>query len=234
MKGYTCTILTLAFSAALFGGSATADIITFIPPSANLDNLDHSDAYAWCLTPSIPTGQTITSVKLIVSDIYDWTVETNQLTVDLLNTPLSYGTSSTIGTKSNYLVTKANGNDSSTYWEKSGAWGGWERMFSWSDLDGPTTENELVYDFKDLYVYDQAGTDLLSTTPSSEASLQTFVDYLNDGGSLALAFAPACHFYNSGVELQITTAPTTTTTVPSPVAAVPFVVGLLVGIRRRR
>src|SRR5208283_4981047 len=49
-----------------------------------------------------------------------------------------------------------------SYWERPGSWGGWRQMFVWSDGDGPATHNELVYDFSDLYVYDQSGTHLLS------------------------------------------------------------------------
>jgi len=229
MKGYTCTILTLA----LAGGSASADLLTFVPPSANLDDLNHAYAYAWCLSPSLPAGQVVTSVKLVVTDVYDWQVEQNDLVVDLLNNPPAFGSSTTTGTVSNYLVTKSNTHDLDTYWERPGAWGGWQRMFSWSDADGPATENDLDYDFSNLYVYNQDGTQLLTTTPSAGAGLTGFVNYLNSGGSVGLGFAPACHFFNSGVELEITTAPSPAS-VPGPLAGVPFAVGLLVAVRRRR
>lgn len=229
MKGHKC-IAGVVF--ALVGGAASAAVYTFVPPSSNLWNLDHSTAYAWGLKPGIPTDEVITSAKLTITGIYDWQVETNLLTVDLLNTPPSFGSSSTTGTASNYVVTKSKGEDGGTYWEQTGKWGGSERMFGWQDADGPATVNTLVYDFSNLYVYDKTGTQLLQTIPTAGATLDDFTNYLRNDGLVGFGFDPNCHFYNSGVQLQIETSPSGAS-LPSPFAVLPFSVGLLVAFRRR-
>lgn len=106
-------------------------------------------------------------------------------------------------------------------------------MFHWSDTDGPATENELVYDFSSLCVYDQSGTGPPSTTPSAGGTMSTLTDYLQDDKLIGVGFDPDCHFFNSGVVFQITTEPSPAT-VPIPVAAIPFTLGMLAAVRGRR
>jgi hypothetical protein len=230
MKG-TKWVLVACFATLVAG--ANAAVYTYSPPDPDLGDLDHTKAYAWGLKPSIPLSETITSATLTFYDIYDWQVESNFLNVDLLNTPPSYGTSSTSGSPSNYVVTKTDAEAGGSYWEGAGAWGGWKRMFQWSDTDGPATHNKLVYDFTNLYVYNQAGTTLLNTIPTAGASLADLNSYFQSGGFFGVGFDPDCHYYNQKIELKLTTSPSTTS-VPGPFAVVPFAFGLLAAFRRKK
>jgi hypothetical protein len=230
MKG-TKWILAACLTGVVVG--ANAGVYTYVPPDRDLWDLDHTKAYAWGLKPSIPLSETITSATLTINDIYDWQVETNFLNVTLLNTPPAHGTSTTTGSTTNYVVTKTDAEAGGSYWESPGAWDGYKRMFQWSDSNGPATHNKLVFDFTNLYVYNEAGTTLLSTIPTGGATLADLNSYFQSGGFFGIGFDPDCHYYNSGIELKLTTSPSTTS-VPGPLAAVPFALGLLAAFRRKR
>lgn len=65
--------------------SANADVYTFQPDPANLDNLEHSKYYAWKIDFSLPSGETIDSASLFFDDIYNWNDDDNVLYVSLLD-----------------------------------------------------------------------------------------------------------------------------------------------------
>ncbi len=218
-------------------GVASAATQVFTPADSDVFDLDHTQAYAWGLKYTVPTGETITGARLIISNIWNWQVETNSLKITLMNTPPAYGTSSTIGTSSNYLVTKDDAENVSDYWEKyknngNKKWDGWDRMFTWSDADSSATKNTLVYDFNNLYVYNANQTQLLQTISGGPASLTEFKNFIQDG-IIGIGFDPDCHYYNDGVKLEITTRKETNT-VPGPMAVLPFALGFIASIRRRR
>lgn len=155
----------------------------------------------------------------------------------LLNNPPKY-TKNVTGKASNYVVTVGDADDKGDYWETNDkktsvkSWGGWERMASWSDADGPKTKNTLVYDFTNLYVYNEKGDVLQKTIAGGAASLATFKAYLADGLA-GIGFDPDCHFYNDGVTLEIKTRQTTLN-VPAPAAVLPFALGIMAKAMRRR
>jgi len=229
---YIGTIIALSFAC----GVANAATYTFTPADADMFDLDHSQAYAWGLKFTVPTEETITDVRLTISNIWNWQKEKNSLKLTLLNTPPQYGTSSTIGKPNNYLVTKDDSENVFDYWEKKDyggrkKWGGWDRMFEWCDTDSSDSINTLVYDFTNLVVKDAKG-NVLQTISGGPASLDQFKSYLQDG-FIGIGFDPDCHYYNDGIKLEVTTRKETGGT-PGPAAVLPFAFGLAANLKRRR
>lgn len=147
------------------------------------------------------------SARLTFTNIYDWTVEPNELWITLLNDradhPYSVLTVSVIGdnpgdtNNGNYFGSYANAS-AITVLDQG------HSLFNMSTT--PTTRN---YDF----------------TASELAALQS---YLADDGNCALGIDPDCHFYNCGVTFTIDTETDHhIETVPEPASIVGMFGGLL-------
>jgi hypothetical protein len=228
MKG-TRWIFSGGMIAAIVGANAAT--YTFKPPTQDLWDLDHTKAYSWGLKKTLGVNEKVASAKLTFYNIYNWQKEPNILNVTLMNTPLAYG-SGAAGNSSNYVITKTDNEFTGSYWETTpGAYGGWKHLMNWTDNDGPKTHNKLVYDFTNLYVYNEAGTTLLHTYTGT-SQLGTLNSYLKNDGFFGIGFDPDCHYYNDKIKLEITTTQGSTS-VPGPMAVIPFGVGLLAALRRR-
>lgn len=79
---------TTAFACVLLVGMASAKTYVFKPDPENLDNLDHYKFYSWGISWVKPQGEIITEAKLVIKNIYDWTVEEGDvLYTTLLDSP---------------------------------------------------------------------------------------------------------------------------------------------------
>ena len=129
------TVVMLCFAA-----TAGATTYTFIPsPSANLWDLDHTEAYAWGIDWN-HQDEVITGVSISITDIFDWEYENNDsLYVTLLDNPQS-------GVHT-YFDDDAFGN----LFENSGTW-----LTTWHDPFGDEAhKTSLSYSLGDLGLLDE-------------------------------------------------------------------------------
>jgi hypothetical protein len=232
MKGHRF-IISGIFLASVVG--ANAGVYTFTAPSHGLNDLDHAKAYSWGMNVTLAPAETLSGATLTFYGIYDWQREPNVLNLTLLNTPSAYkaGRSGSLGTSSNFINTKTDYEATGSYWETTpGAYGGWTHLTSWTDYDGTRTSNKLVYDFQNLYIYNNSGTTLLQTITGT-SKLGTLGSYIADDGLFGIGLDPDCHYYDCGVELKLTTTEPGPS-VPGPMAIIPFGVGLVAAYMRRR
>ena len=167
----------LALIAALAAvATANAGTYTFTPPGrADLNDLDHYDAYKWGIKFDVPTNEVITGATLEIKNIWNWKRENNILYVDILD--LNAGDASQVGVK-RFYDNQATGD----YFAGQGV-----RVGTWSDpIGGVNTGFDLKFDFAQQGVLDE---------------LQSF----SRDGFFALTFDPDCHYWNDGVKLKITT-----------------------------
>jgi hypothetical protein len=166
------TLLVCAIAPAAFA-------YTFVPPSIDLQDLNHEQYFIWGFNWSVPAGETITSATLTFHQIYNWAVEpSDRLWVHLLQgAPLGLST----------------GTDN----EAAGTWFAPPRY---------TAEQILLNEFDNLPELEQNKQDVTYTF--SESERVTLASYLASGSNAGLGFDPDCHYYNSGVDLMIQTAVT--------------------------
>jgi len=171
----------------------------------DMRDLDHNYVYLWSFNWSLPADQHISQATLTFKNIYDWTRETDVLSVFLLNniestagwTPVASAASSTYQKQDIQSLAAV-------------AWPAAEtiRIGQWSDAYGGYSRNfDLVFDLASLGFLDELSR-FASDGPAGNRNFGIGLD-------------PDCHYYNDGIELRITTAPVP---VPEPVT------GLLLGI----
>jgi hypothetical protein len=130
-------VITVLAIIALMGFSYGDIIKTFTPGDADMMDLDHNFVYSWNInTPALTTGYTYTAAKIEFKNIRDWTVEKNELNVNLLPNPVNLSTQITPG-----LTSMQDYQNVSNYWStKPGI-----NLNSWYNL--PTTAQNLSYSF---------------------------------------------------------------------------------------
>jgi len=185
-------LLSLLAICALTGAVQAASF-TFKPNdgqgnTADMFDLDHYYAYSWGVngtsadtlrTSLISGGQQITSVKLTIWNVWDWTVETDILNIHLLNNPTAGITS---------IYDNQSGGD---YFAKQGGF-----LTSWFDPKGGDTSDK-TFDF--VYNFNVSNIALLTSY---------LVDATASGkAAFGLGFDPDCHYYNDGIQLDIVTGP---------------------------
>lgn len=156
--------------------SATAYAFVFTPPGGDLQDLPHEKYFRWGINWTLPTDQVVTEASVVFRQIYNWENEPNdRLWLHLLQ-------SAPLGVRS--------GTDN----EAAGTWFAPPRY---------TQEQILLNEFANLPEGYSQRADITYTFDASEVTVLN--EYITAGENFGLGFDPDCHFYNSGVELNLTT-----------------------------
>ena len=197
--------LVLLLTAIAVPRAASADTLTFQPPVANMDNLDHHYIYTWRIDGVTQMGNlmaananhVVTSVRLYFENISNWDNTANRLFVHLLD-DAKHG--------SNYLRAQTSVN---------------RRLYQNGDTTGQPVididddfSNSQSYG-NDAWMQSDKRSALQKETKSfttaaeaytysfTEAQIASLVDYIRNGNDFALALDPDCHFDNDYVKLFI-------------------------------
>lgn len=171
----TSWILAAALACAI---APVSHAYTFVPPSIDLQDLNHEQYFIWGVNWSVPAGQAITAASVTFHDIYNWAVEPN----DRLYMHLLQAAPSGLQT----------GTDN-------------EAVGTWFAPPQYTATQILLKEFTDLPELPDHKQDVTYSFTGSQ--LATLAAYFADGNG-GLGFDPDCHYYNSGVQLKIETAVT--------------------------
>jgi hypothetical protein len=198
-------ILILSIAALILLGlpaSASAETMTFQAPTtaANQGNggarqfdLDHYQAYTWRIDNINLNGQKVTGATLTFTQMSNWDTNPNMLFVHLLDSARFAGARSFNDDVPGTSVPSAQIHDNF-----AGA------LYNQNPLVDPGTGNTLLTSRS------------FTTTPVTyvytftAAQVQALSAYIANGNNVALGFDPDCHFWNNGITLQLTTAPTGT------------------------
>jgi hypothetical protein len=213
--------------------AAFATTYSFAPNDGQGDtddmfDLDHYKYYTWGFKNfQIPEGECITSAKLTISNINNWTADENGywkyvngqwvlkpenwLNIWLLDGVSSYN-SSTSGLLKVYNDTDG-GPDYFSTWSSSDK----AKIATYTDWSGGSNGDvvTLTYDFATIGVLDE---------------LEAFI---SNGNNFALGFDPDCHYWNTGVNLVIVTAPCSVPEAGNTVGLAGLGFGLIALLRRR-
>jgi hypothetical protein len=204
---------------AAFGGTTT-----WSPSPADLNDLDHHMEYTWRISSGIPslTGQVITSAKITIANIANWTTGPNQLFIHLLDTAKTSPSGSNVAQLSSSVfswVDDASDGETAIADNFAGA------LYATNPLVTSSTANTLL----DAPIFTAVPTNYTFNFNSSQLNaLQT---YIGNGNDFAFGIDPDCHFFNDGIAFSMTT----TAAVPEPASVLLLVtlVGLLL-LRLRR
>jgi hypothetical protein len=170
--------------------SARADVLTFVPPDPDIDDLDHHKAYTWRVDNVNLQGKTITGAKLIFKNIRNWDSNPNRLFVHLLDSAKSAG----IGSFTDDLDSTNNPGDIvddfvNTRYHNQSNW-----------LVAAGTARTALFDRS----FSETATTYTYNFDANE--LAALFAYITNGGNFALGFDPDCHFFNDWIKLEITTS----------------------------
>lgn len=197
------TLIALAVLSAPLAASGA--VMTLTPSPADLYDLDHSFYYTWGIN-SATVGQDllglpITKAVLVFKNITNWDTSANDLWVDLL--------------------------DTATAGVKSGADSAAGDYFTSSAYAATGVAHTSLVHYANIPYYPAS---TLSYT-FNDAQMTNLYKYIANGKDFAIGFDPECHYYNSGIELQLTYCPTP---VPEPATLGVLAAGSLVLFRRRK
>ena len=157
--------------------TATGYAFVFTPPDGNLQDLPHEKYFKWGINWDKPAGEIVTGASVVFHGIYNWENEPNdRLWLHLLQ-------QAPLGLTS--------GTDNEAY----GTWFAPPRY---------TQEQILLNEFADLPEGYSHRADITYVFDSYEVT--TLNSYVEAGGNFGLGFDPDCHYYNAGIELDLTTS----------------------------
>ena len=165
-------------------GMVKADLYTLqSPPLPNHDlwDLDHSNYYAWKITPSqlnLSSDEIIIGASLILDNIANWDSLPNSLYISLL-----------AGDDLSFAGEVFTGTDNEVYGDDVLANFAGLPLVTFQNL--PNSPQDLTYNF----------------TAGDIAILNVFAE----DGVFGIGFDPDCHFWNDGIALTIQTIPEPTT-----------------------
>jgi hypothetical protein len=238
-------LLTALFATAAVAASANTVKVT--PATIDLGDLDHYTPISWGFSLSgldIGPGMVISQAVVRIKNIYNWNNNANKLFIDLIDNPTNgiknytnenaprsetgalsdYFTQAPIANQGSYkLKTGQEVTKITTYTDSTPG------TYKW--VDGKKVYGELFeYSFSTAQIGKLAT--YLGTAAGSDVSWKNGSKVYTPQATVGLTFDADCHYYNTGVEFEVTTKK-----VPD-AAATLGLLGLslagLVTLRRRR
>jgi hypothetical protein len=216
------------------------------------------------LNTSIPSGDVVTGASLTFHNIRNWDTNPNKLFLHLLDTSIPGGGSAVTGSQVSPGNTSTSSDNAVHYARKTVddstdtiikdefAVDGTENYYALTNaLVADGTNNTPLGDHTALngtrtesWVQGNNSTDpnfSFTSAPETyvynftEAQIAALNDYIDNGGDIALALDPDCHFFNDKIELKLTTGqPPVNQAVPEPASLTLFGLGLSALYMRQR
>jgi hypothetical protein len=220
--------------------------------------MDKTQIYSWGFSGlAIPTGKVIASASISFSSIYNWDTAVNRLDVDLLDTPtvksatglVGHSTVNGVSTDSpvnqwndDFLqkntVTLSGLGDHTTDLNTGGAASAYGMVAIGANHNITDNTDHAANDSPHAGTIDQTHSFAANpigvnyTYTLSAADLAKLTTYITSSGDFAFGFNADCHYFDNGVTMQMTFAPTA---VPEPGSILLFgTVAILVAGRMRR
>jgi len=166
-----------------------ADVLTFVPPDPDIDDLDHHKAYTWRVDNVDLKGKTITSAKLVFKNIRNWDDNPNRLFVHLLDNAKGSG----VRSFTDDLDSDNNPGDIVDDFVNTR----YHNQPSWLVANGTARTALFDREFSDSAI---------TYTYNFEAhELAALFAYITNGANFAIGFDPDCHFFNDWIKLEIKT-----------------------------
>ena len=201
MKNYSMfTIRLLIIALVLTGLTRISEATTYTFQSydgsgttSDMYDLDHNYYYSWQIKNwNLKTGEVITGAKLEIFNIWDWTVESNDiLRIYLLDKPptLDNPVTHNFSGYSSVLSSRYDG-QKNDYWNGKGPLVG-----TWTDPKGGNNGNDKVADL----------TFNLPVSDPTLADLTDLTNFIKNDGIWGFGLDPDCHYFNDGIKFTITT-----------------------------
>lgn len=243
-------ILLTALGASIAAFSLSAATFTFAPNDGEGDlddmlDLDHYKYFTWGFRNfQVPEGQFISSAKLTIYNINNWTADENGIPVykknpngtfvyvngkkvvdyylpeNWLNIWLldnAQANTSTYASTSGKLKVYSDNDGSTDYFGNNWNYSAKTKIATYTDWSGGNGGNveTLVYDF------------------ASHGVLDDLQNYISNGNNFALGLDPDCHYWNTGIKLVIETKPYSVSETTGTLGLAGVSLAVLLGLRRR-